>query len=145
VRFDMLGIGAMAQANVLNVELHLLNQMAEKDCVRSKAYEAVTVPVLISAELLPGERPDGTDTFILHFPVPAKNAAESENRVDNAQNQWNPPDRGVVVLQLADVDEKTARGKNIRYAVGSNNGRNSCASSICEMPFQKDSDFRAQL
>ncbi len=83
-------------------------------------YETVTeMPVLIFADLLPGEQPDGTDTFGVSIPEEPPLRRKSDKSVRPARSQeisWK--DRQIIALGPSDLDPRSARGKKIWNILG---------------------------
>jgi hypothetical protein len=87
--------------------------------VKSVAYDAVTfVPVLIPAELLPGERPSGKQTFHIYFPPVSLPRRKSEAALPRPPLQLPEADKPVLLLRATDLAKGSHLGKKLWKILG---------------------------
>lgn len=84
-----------------------------------QAYESVSlVPIVVPAECLPTERPDGTDTFRIHVPTNKQALRKGERRRDPSTNDMLPTEAPVIMLTREDLLGTSPRGKRIWGKMG---------------------------
>jgi hypothetical protein len=106
--------------------------------VKSTLYDTVTyVPVLIPAELLPGERPSGKQTFRIYFSPISRPRRKSESALPRPPVRVPEAEQPVLQLRATDLSPKSRVGKKVWKILGKMERSHLCESLALRAKLQR--------